>query len=121
MHQARIAVLVAEDDPLLRLNIVDELEDAGFQIYETANAAEALEVLHATAKIDVLFTDVDMPGQFDGLMLAALVNEQWPSTKIIVTSGHLKLAQGKLSAAGEFVPKPYRPDAIVASIHRLMA
>ncbi len=121
MHEAQIAVLVAEDDPLLRLNIVDELDDAGFETYETASAAEALKVLHATRRIDVLFADVDMPGRFNGLMFAALVSERWPTTKIIVTSGHLELAEAKLFAVGQFVPKPYRPDAIVASIHKLMA
>ena len=67
----QIAVLVVEDEALIRMDVVDQLEDEGFVAFEAANADEAIAHLEAQPQIRILFTDIDMPGSMDGLRLAA--------------------------------------------------
>ncbi|MBO9100980.1 response regulator [Rhizobium sp. K1/93] len=117
----RIAVLVVEDDALVRMGIVDELEVAGFEVFEAANATEAIERLIANVSISVMFTDVDMPGGVDGLKLAAAVRDRWPPIKILVTSGHRKVDVDALPVEARFIPKPYNPNHVVRSIRELIA
>ena len=64
-------VLLVEDEPLVRMTAADELDEAGFQVLEAKNADEALALLEAHSdEVQVLFTDVDMPGSMDGMALA---------------------------------------------------
>lgn len=70
MTNAHITVLVVEDEPLMRMDISDALEDGGFLVLEAANADEAIVILVEHTEIQALFTDIDMPGSMDGLMLA---------------------------------------------------
>jgi CheY-like chemotaxis protein len=112
-------VLVVEDEALLLFAIADDLRDAGYQVYEATGAAAALKVIDSTGGIDVLFTDVDMPGQMDGLGLARAVKSRLPAAHIIVTSGHINLAPKDLPPGGRFVPKPYLPSFIVNTIRGL--
>jgi CheY-like chemotaxis protein len=118
--QAGSAVLVVEDEALIRLDIVDCLEEAGFEVEEAANAAQAISILERRKDIRVVFTDVDMPGSMDGLKLAAYVRDRWPPIKIIVTSGHVSVKPEQIPPGGRFFSKPYdRPeiaDAIRAMI-----
>ena len=72
----RWAVLVVEDEILVRLTMADCLRAAGYVVVEAANATEALAVLTSGEPVDVIFTDVRMPGAMDGLMLARWVHEQ---------------------------------------------
>ncbi len=70
-HEEQPVVLLVEDEPLVRMTAVDELEDAGFRVLEAANADIALMVLEAQSdEVQVLFTDVDMPGSMNGMALA---------------------------------------------------
>jgi DNA-binding NtrC family response regulator len=83
----RSCVLVVEDDPAIRLLAVDILSDAGFETMEAGDAAQALEVLNNSEhKIDVLFTDLRMPGM-TGLELALVAKRKHPQLRVIVTSG----------------------------------
>jgi CheY-like chemotaxis protein len=99
------SVLVVEDEAQLRYNIVDFLDQAGYRTLEAANADEALVLLKHHA-IDTVYTDIDMPGSMDGLGLVARVRSQWPSTRIIVTSGLVKLSHKDVEAGVTFVCKP---------------
>jgi CheY-like chemotaxis protein len=101
------AILIVEDELLLRLDTAGALEDAGFQVVEAANADEAIRILEARSDIRVVFTDVHMPGSMDGLKLAHAVRNRWPPVKIIVTSGHERVAEEDLPAGGRFFAKPY--------------
>ncbi len=112
------SVLVVEDEALLLFTIADDLRDAGFRVFEATNAAAALTLLGNLGGVSVLFTDVAMPGQIDGLRLAHLVEERWPGTKIIVTSGHVNLTDADMPEGARFIAKPYTPAAIVAAIRR---
>jgi DNA-binding NtrC family response regulator len=116
----RIAVLVVEDEALIRMEIVSELEDAGFQVFEAAHADAAIEILIANLNIRVMFTDVDMPGGMDGLKLAAAVRDRWPPIKIIVTSGHRTINTKNLGVEGRFVQKPYTARQVVQSINEMV-
>ena len=98
-------VLVVENDVLLRLVTASNLRDAGFEVIEAANPAEALRIL-ARIPVDVLFSDIDMPGNMDGLALAQWVHRSQADTRIILTSGAAK-APGDVEEYASFLPKPY--------------
>ena len=116
-----IAVLVVEDETLIRMDVVDQLEAEGFIVFEAATADQAIEVLHREPTIRILFTDIDMPGSMDGLKLAAAVRDRWPPVKIIVTSGHRMIEVTDLPDGSVFFAKPYRHDGVVTSIRELLA
>jgi two-component system, response regulator PdtaR len=115
----RITVLVVEDQALLRMTTVEELTGQGLEVMEAANAKEAIAIFQSGRRFECLFTDVDMPGDVDGLQLAAMVKNAWPPIDIIVTSGHRDVAQSDLPPQGVFVGKPYSLEAVGELIRRL--
>jgi CheY-like chemotaxis protein len=117
----KISVLVVEDEALIRMDMVDFLQREGFEVFEAAHAAAAIEILERTPSISVIFTDIDMPGTMDGLALAAAVRDRWPPVKIVVTSGHQTVEQSELPDGGRFFSKPYRHDAVAATFRELAA
>lgn len=119
--RGKITVLVVEDEALVRLNTVDELTLHGFEVMEAANAREAIAIFRSGKRFECMFTDVDMPGDQDGLELAELVKSAWPPIEIIVTSGHRNVTSADLPTDGVFVGKPYSTDAIGDLIRRLTA
>jgi CheY-like chemotaxis protein len=113
----RPTVLVVEDDILVRVTAAGYLRDAGYKIIEAANAAEALDVFMSGEAVDVVFTDVQMPGAMDGLMLARWVRKHHPGTEVLVTSGKGDDAVSSgLIARDAFFAKPYRLEAVAARI-----
>jgi CheY-like chemotaxis protein len=117
----RPVVLLVEDEPFVRMATADALEDAGFEVIETANARAAQDVLHHRTDIRVLFTDVNMPGPMNGLELAALVRSRWPHISVVITSGHLKPGQDTLPQEAVFIAKPYGEQAPAKVIQALLA
>jgi DNA-binding NtrC family response regulator len=111
-------VLVVEDEPLVRMVAADALADGGIMAWEAGDAGEALEVLGQRPAIGVVFTDVDMPGEMDGLGLAREVSETRPDVKVIVTSGATVVSPGDLPNDGTFLPKPYPPERLVSIVAR---
>jgi CheY-like chemotaxis protein len=116
----RKAVLVVEDEPLLRMMAMDMVEDGGFDPVEARDADEAIAILEARTDITIVFTDIDMPGSMNGLRLAAAIRDRWPPIEIILTSGHFRLDDRSIPARTVFFPKPYDHAAVVATL-RLMA
>lgn len=112
----RQAVLVVEDEPLLRLMALDLVEEAGFEAVEARNADEAIRVLEARTDIHIVFTDVDMPGSMDGLKLAAAIRDRWPPIEIIITSGHVRLDDSSIPVNTVFFPKPYDHSEVTNTI-----
>jgi CheY-like chemotaxis protein len=100
-------VLVVEDEPLLRMDAVDMIREAGFDVLEASNADEAILLLETRLDIEVVFTDIDMPGSMNGIKLAHAVRNRWPPITIIATSGHFKVRDGDLPTDVRFLPKPY--------------
>ena len=97
------------------------LRAAGFAVVEAANADEAIEMLERDLEIQLIFTDIDMPGSMNGLKLAAAVRDRWPPVKIIATSGHFQVQAGDLPPDARFISKPYQPAQIVNAIRELVA
>lgn len=116
---ARPAVLVVEDEPLLRMMAVDLVEDAGFEAIEAANADEAIKILECRSDIRVVFTDIDMPGSMDGLLLAAAVRDRWPPIEIILTSGHVHITEVEVPLGGVFFSKPYDHSALTRTLQAM--
>ena len=113
-------VLLVEDEPLVRMLGVDVLEDAGFTVVEAANASEALRALETRTDVRVLFTDVNMPGELDGLELARVVHQRWPDIRLLIASGQVFPAPEELPDSGQFVPKPWEPSAVVRRIQAMI-
>ena len=119
--EKRKLVLIVEDDALLRMDAVQMIEEAGFDVVEAANADDAISILEARSDIDVIFTDIDMPdGSMNGLKLAHAVKGRWPPIKIITTSGHFNVRHDDLPSGGKFIPKPYSFTEVTRTIHHLL-
>ncbi|HUE45592.1 MAG TPA: response regulator [Aestuariivirgaceae bacterium] len=110
-------VLVVEDDFLVRLCAADALSEAGFSVLQADSGPDALRILE-DGPVDVVFTDINMPGAFDGAGLAQRVRHRWPETAVVVTSGR-GCPQEDLGEA-LFVPKPYMPDSLARIIEEVL-
>ncbi len=115
-----VAVLVGEDEHLIRMDTVSSLEAAGFRVFAAENAADAIRCLELHNDIRLIFTDI-MPGSMDGLALARYVRGRWPPVKIIVTSGYMKIRESELPPGALFVEKPYYPRHIAKKMSELIA
>ncbi len=115
----RPVVLIVEDEFLLRMDAVDMIKDAGFEVVEAANADQAIEILEARLDITVVFTDIQMPGSMDGLRLAQAVRGRWPPIKIVATSGRVNVREKDLPEGGRFLPKPYSPREVTGVLREL--
>jgi CheY-like chemotaxis protein len=114
-----IRVLIVEDEMLIRMDAVEMLRSAGFDVLEAANADEAIQLLERHCDIRLVFTDIDMPGSMNGLKLSAAVRDRWPPVKIIATSGHFKVQVSDLPVDARFIAKPYQPAQIISAIREL--
>jgi CheY-like chemotaxis protein len=113
-------VLVAEDETLLRMLAVEVLSEKGFIAIEAEKATAALDICKSRAEeIDVLFTDIRMPGSMDGLELAHRVRECWPWIAVVITSGNLFVNPPELPAGVRFLPKPYDMQRVVDLLHEV--
>ena len=113
-------VVVVEDEPLIRMVVVQLLTDEGYKVWEAEHAEEALALLEAEAQgVHVLFTDVWMPGDMDGLALSHHVKAHWPWIRLLVTSAHAGLSEEDLPAGGRFLPKPYHHHHVVQHVREL--
>jgi len=115
---APVTILVAEDEVLVRIVTAEALREAGFAVTEAANGDEALRVLESPVQVDLLFTDIHMPGAVDGLALAGHARRLRPALKIMVTSSHAP-AWPSAGLADEFVGKPYVFERLVSRIKKL--
>ncbi len=114
-------VLVAEDEPLVRMTAADTLEDAGFRVLEAVNADAALVVLEACSEeVQVLFTDVNMTGSMDGMALAEQVHQRWPHIRLLVASGDPRPHPNEIPDHGQFGPKPCHGATLVRQIAERM-
>jgi CheY-like chemotaxis protein len=114
------AVLVVEDEALVRLVAVDALADSGLPSFEAGDAEEALRLLDDHSEISLVFTDINMPGEMDGLQLARKVHETRPDVELIVTSGQQRLLDRDLPDHGSFLCKPYRTSQLIALVRQKM-
>ena len=113
------AVLVVEDDPILLMEAMELVEDAGLTAYGARNAEAAIGLLERHIDIRILFSDVEMPGSMDGLKLARAVRDRWPPVTIIMTSGRAKVTADDMPENGMFFAKPYPPTEIIQTLNRI--
>jgi CheY-like chemotaxis protein len=119
VESKRPVVLIVEDEFLLRMDAVDMIGAAGFEVAEAANADQAIEILESRPDVTVVFTDIQMPGSMDGLKLARAVRGRWPPIKIVATSGHVGVRETDLPDGGRFLPKPYSPMQVTGVLREL--
>jgi signal transduction histidine kinase/DNA-binding response OmpR family regulator len=113
-------ILLVEDDPTVLNLTTDMLVGLGYRVTTATNAAEALEVLHSNAEIDLLFSDVIMPGGVSGVSLARTSRELRPGMKVLLTSGFV--GEGPTMANDEFplLDKPYEIHALAGRLRKLL-
>lgn len=120
---AHETILVVEDNPQLRQVVVKQLSGLGFQVLEVDNAKRALELLALKGKIDLLFTDVVLPGEMDGCALAREVISRLPDAKILLTSGFPGARLNDMQSLGTSVrllSKPYRKEDLARTVREVL-
>ncbi len=113
------AVLIVEDEPLIRMEAVYMMEDAGFRTFDAASAQDALALFDAHDDIGILFTDINMPGSMDGLQLAKIVHERRPEVSIMIASGAFDVEKLDLPKGACFFPKPYVTHQIMQALAQI--
>ena len=111
-------VLIAEDEVLVRFALSDGLADRGIRVFEAGTADEAIHLLESEPEINLVFTDVRMPGPLSGIDLAHWVHAHCPGTAVVLTSGDLRKGEllDALSGDEPFIAKPYDIDSVVERI-----
>jgi len=118
------SILVVEDDALVRQYVVAQLKSLGYRVTSAADAREALSLLEKDMTIDILFTDVIMPGPMNGRRLADEALKRRPSLKVVFTSGYTEdgiVHQGRLDAGVLLLSKPYRKSDLARIIRQAVA
>src|SRR6516162_6315460 len=113
--------LIVEDEVIVRLHIADIVEGAGFSAVEAFNADDAIALLTSRSDIQVVITDVNMPGPMDGLKLAHAVRDRWPPVEIIVVSGKSRPNDDDLPARGMFFSKPVDEGRLKQALRNIRA
>jgi DNA-binding NtrC family response regulator len=115
-------VLVVEDDWLIRMNAEDALTSSGFEVIGLANGDDALRVIKERPDVMAIFTDINMPGNTDGLTLVKIVADVYPSIALFVASGRAPLAIFSVLPQGaKFYQKPYDVAEVIEAIKALAA
>lgn len=120
MQLTKPVVLIVEDENLIRLIAVETFQDDGFVVLEAQDAAGALEICAAGSQFQVLFTDINMPGDMDGVDLAEYLKKSDPRLHIIITSA-LPITRSVDGLPATFIAKPYRSQAVCIEARRLLA
>jgi CheY-like chemotaxis protein len=115
-------LLVVDDDLLVREPIADYLREVGYEVLEAGDAHQAIDVVDHAAHVDLVFSDVRMPGELDGVGLARWVRSHRPELPVLLTSGYDASGwQGsELGQEVRLIQKPYTQDQVLRQIRRLL-
>ncbi len=113
-------MLVVEDDALQRMLVADEMRRVGHKVIEAASADEAVTILQAGARVDLIITDIDMPGAMDGLALASLLRKNHAAIYVLIASGQVAGLRQAGTPANAIFSKPYDLPAIATTVRRLI-
>lgn len=116
-------VLLVEDEMLLRLLTAEALQDSGLEVEQAGSAAEAIEILESDpAAIDLVFSDIRMPGRINGIGLLHWARENRPHLPVILTSAYHSGAEAVRRLGGDesFIPKPYDPFQVASQIRETL-
>ena len=111
-------ILLVEDEFIIRFTLADFLRDIGYHVLEAGDGLEGLDILNSGQRIDLMVTDVQMPGGVDGLELAKHSKRLVPSRPVVVCSAHMAISE--CYPADEFHSKPYALAALMALIEKLI-
>ena len=116
--QARATVLLVEDEWLVRDVIAAELEEAGFSVIQAGEAQEALALLSQIDRLELLFTDIKLPGRLSGWDIAEEARIRMPDLPIIYATG---FSEGRERQLGRsyFLPKPFDPKRLLQAVREL--
>lgn len=119
MSPPQRTILVVDDDEDVRDLARAYLEDQGYQVLQAPNGTEGLRILGST-KVDLLFTDILMPGDIDGFELAERAKQACPTLRVLYTSGFFKELprRGTTPPDGALVPKPWRLSHLHEAVKR---
>ncbi len=120
----RELVLVVEDEPLVREFVVSQFVSLGYRVLEAANGAAALALLRDRPDIDLLFTDIVMPGEMNGGDLARSARDIHPGLPVLFTSGYTEDVLGterRLPADAQLLSKPYRRRELAGRIRAALS
>ena len=109
-------ILVVENEAIVRMEAAASLTDLGLTVLTADGADQAIALLDSHPEIEILFTDLKMPGSMDGMRLTHHVRGRWPPVKIIVASGLWTTKLSDLPTGSVFLAKPYAPDALIAAL-----
>jgi two-component system, response regulator PdtaR len=121
MNNGIEVVLIVEDSAIIRMGAIDLVLSAGYEALEASDADEAIRILESRSDIDLVFTDVQMPGTMDGIKLSHYIRGRWPPVKLIVASGAAILEESSLPGGSKFFPKPYDDQTITDAMARLLS
>ncbi len=116
-------ILLVDDDEIVQATVASMLEDLGYAVPTAPNGAAALAILEKGAKVDLLFTDVVMPGAISGRQLAERALDIVPTLKVLFTSGYTENAivhNGRLDPGVELLSKPYGREQLAAKVRRVL-
>ena len=120
MYDGKAVVLVVEDTAIIRMSAIELVVSAGYYALEACDADQAIRILEARSDIDLVFTDVQMPGTMDGIKLSHYIRNRWPPVKLIVASGAAIVEQSGLPLGSRFFSKPYDEHTIIDAIALLL-
>ena len=113
--------LVVDDEFLVRLDAMEILGEAGFQVLDAEHGDAALTLLASRhQEVVLLFTDVQMPGTVDGFALARMVATSWPHISIVVASGNVRPGPGSMPDKARFIPKPFSAEVVHAHVREML-
>jgi CheY-like chemotaxis protein len=115
MADAAPVAMVVEDEEMLAEIVGWALEDAGYSVIRAGDGEAALRSLDDVSKLDLLVTDIRMPGRVDGWMLAEKVRERLPDVPVIYVSGYTAATPRNVPNS-VFVQKPFRPEQLISAI-----
>jgi CheY-like chemotaxis protein len=116
-------VLVVDDDESVLETAKETVADLGYRVLAAHNGREALEILQSSDRVDLLFSDIVMPGGMDGIQLAETAQRLQPALKVLLTSGYATAAlthKYGLPKAFHVLSKPYRRDRLAADLYAIM-
>jgi DNA-binding NtrC family response regulator len=112
-------VLVVEDEPIIRMETVQMVKDAGYAVLDAANTDDAMTILERRSDIRAVFTEIRVPGHRNGMDLGRTIAERWPLVRLVMTSGVPKA--DNFPADWRYIPKPYDGVQLAAALRALFA
>jgi CheY-like chemotaxis protein len=116
-------ILVTEDDPDVRTYSVDALLELGYRVLEAPDGPSSLQLLERNPNIDLLFTDVILPGGMTGAQLAAQARGRWPNLKVLFTTGYARNAivhHGRLDPGVQLITKPFTISDLATRVREVL-